>query len=715
MAIYTEKWPTVYALNTITELELTTSQNISSNYTRVNYVVRVKKVNNWNDNWTPSSGGSYLALTIGGTNVRNGYRSNWTTANNAANATAVVDSGYVDVYHNADGTRVIDYRMELNPNVATIRSLPNRVISGSFTAATIPRASSFTVNSTTLTTGSNYTVSIARASTAFTHRIYRKIGNSEVELTSSAVGTSHTINMPHSLFNSYPNSSSISASIIVRTFSGATQIGSSSQNVTINLVSTAVPTNSSTTVSNSDSKPFSSANQMVRGISRLTLGTGTVAGSYSSTITSYEFSYQQVGGDWSPAASSSTRTYTYPAFNFPNSGSVALNIRSRVRDSRGRYSNWATVNSALRVHHYAPPSIESISVRRAGSGNTTLQVYRSHSVTPLYEGGNTSSQKNTANLRFQTREPGGTTASNNAGGSSTSLSTSAAWVNLSGAFTASKSYQVRAVLSDARQTVYGSWISVGTEFVPLDVGPRGVGVGKVHSDGSADLEVGTGGIDSEGPVRVNGVTQEFHKRLIGNTDPSTLITSGAARIGYRHTSLPPGSDWSQMLTIYGGADTITQMVFPYYNTGNPWVRSGNPPEVGGGGSYGPWRQLAFTSDIPSIPAIPPSGAATTGAVSGRGRWFQTGDLLICTQVAFINDFFSAYSLTGSWTYPKAFAEAPFVQVAGGHDGMDDALYRMTGELSAYNVTSTGTSVHFAGGPFSSGNSKKVYMLAIGRV
>ena len=101
-------------------------------------------------------------------------------------------------------------------------------------------------------------------------------------------------------------------------------------------------------------------------------------------------------------------------------------------------------------------------------------------------------------------------------------------------------------------------------------------------------------------------------------------------------------------------------------------------------------------------------------MSGRGRWFQTGDLLICTQVAFINGYFSAYSLTGSWTYPKAFAEAPFVQVAGGHNGMSDSLYRMNGELSAYNVTSTGTSVHYAGGTFASGNSKRVYMLAIGR-
>lgn len=517
MAIYTEKWPRTYALNTVTELELTTSQNISQNYTRVNYVVRVKKINNWNDNWTPRSGGSYLALTIGGTTVRSGYRSNWTTLNNAANATAVVDSGYVDVYHNADGTRVIDYRMELDTNVATIGTMPNRVISGSFRAATIPRASSFTVDSSTLNTGSNYTVSITRASTDFTHRVYRRIGGSEVELTSSAVATSCVINMPHSLFNSFPNSEKISASIVVKTFRGTTQVGSSSQNVTISLVSTAVPTFKDMTVSNSDSRPFSDKGQMIRGVSRLTLGTKDVKGSYSSRITSYEFSYQRHGRGWETAIRSSSKTYTYPAFSFPENGSVSLNVRSRVRDSRGRYSSWVTVRDAARVHYYAPPSIGRLLLRRTGSDLATIQVYRSHSVTPLYEKGNESSQKNTANLRFQTRQIGSGTDTESEKGRSSSLSTSADWVNLSGSFDTSKSYRVRAILSDARQTVYGSWMMIGTESVPLDIGPRGVGVGKVHEEGGATLQVKGGrltagrapAVDVEGDLIIYGGGQLY--------------------------------------------------------------------------------------------------------------------------------------------------------------------------------------------------------------
>lgn len=163
-----------------------------------------------------------------------------------------------------------------------------------------------------------------------------------------------------------------------------------------------------------------------------------------------------------------------------------------------------------------------------------------------------------------------------------------------------KSYEVRIIIADLISPNYDEVRRVGTGLKPIVAGDHGIAVGAYFDvDNPANLQVGSGGISSEGRVRVNGVIQEFHKRFIGDFNPSTVTTSGAARIGPGHASLPPGSAWSQMLTIYGGADTISQMIFPFINTGNPWVRSGNPPEVGGTGSYGPWRQLAFTSDIPN--------------------------------------------------------------------------------------------------------------------
>lgn len=616
MAVYTDRWPRVYALNTVTELELTTSQNITENYTRVNYVVRVKKINNWNDNWTPRSGGSYLALTIGGTTVRSGYRSNWTTLNNAANATAVVDSGYVDIYHNADGTRVIDYRMELDTNVATIGTMPNRVISGSFRAATIPRASSFTVNSSTLTTGSNYTVSITRASTAFTHRVYRRIGGREVELTNGAIGTSHGINMPHSLFNDYPSSDTISASIVVKTFNGSRQIGSTSKNVTIRLISTAKPTVKATTFSINDNRPFTTNNQMVRGGPRLKLGADGAAGSYSSTISSYEFGYQlQPSEDWVSVARTSAETHTYPAFNFPNSGSVVLNVGSRVRDSRGRYSDWVRVWSAVRVHYYAPPSIGNISLRRARSNSATVQVYRSHSVTPLYESGVEASQRNTASLRFQTRELGEEEFYPNGGGESTKLSTSAGWINLVGTFNAGKSYQVRAVLSDGRRTVLGSWVNIGTESVPLDIGPKGVGVGKMYEQGGGALQVAGDLVVREGEILVphgSGVAPlgRIHDTRSVNSPPEYYTENYPQQrvTEFKQTSVMgfpsyPGGSFVTLETFMPWVDSSGGGSQIAHGTNASFIRPLTYETTAGGGRryiWGNWRML-HSADQPWTP------------------------------------------------------------------------------------------------------------------
>lgn len=707
-------------------LEIThASPDIANNRTTITYKASVYKTGSHNPYNLLSQTPMYL--TINGQSLYSTSSGNYDLRGSKYEQT--IKSGTLVIPHNSDGSKSFSFSWNVN-FTSTGYGYGNVTTSGTYALPNIARASTFTIPSTTITTGSAFTVSISRSSTSFTHRVSYIVGGNETRWTSNAT-TSYAATVPHSLFHSYRSSSSVSGVIRVTTMNGSSVVGSSQRSVTINLSSGAVPTLASVSYSNSNRGMFTTDNQFIRGISRPTAKAGTASGSYSSTISSYEYRIMR-GSNAMSAVSRTTRSYQFPAFSFPNSGSEnGVYIQMRVRDSRGRYSSW--VNSPeIRVHYYTPPAIGTMTVRRVGSANTTLQVTRNYSVTSMFQSGG-GSNLNNAVLRFQHRVKGSSTATNNSGAGSSTTSLSNSNANLSGTFATGTSYEVRAILSDKINTVYGSWISVGTEFVPMDIAPKGVGVGRIHDNGGYNLQVGSGGVKTDGHllgmsgaeirgalvvnsgnIHVNGVAQEFHKRTIGDTDPSILATSGASRISSGHTSLPPGSSWSQMLTIYGGADTISQMVFPYSNTGNPWVRSGNPPEVDGKGSYGPWRQLAFTSDIPSIPAIPPSGAATTGAVSGRGRWFQTGDLLICTQVAFISGFFSAYSLTGSWTYPKAFAEAPFVQVAGGHDGMSDNTYRMNGALNAYNVTSTGTSVHFAGGTFSSGNSKRVYMLAIGR-
>ena len=293
-----------------------------------------------------------------------------------------------------------------------------------------------------------------------------------------------------------------------------------------------------------------------------------------------------------------TRTFNSP-------GTIPVSVTST--DSRGRSAVYSTTYTVLETKSISIDSFKAIRNGTTGIKITANGQYMSQidgtpkfTITKSIRGKNTWSSVATGNVTVSSGRY------------------SIAVTQTSG-FTATSAYDLRLVVSGTSTSATGNSV-VGTEAVPISFGKHGSGVGTMfNNSNSASLQVGNGGINSEGPIRVNGVMQEFHKSSIGDTDPSTIKTSGAYRISSGHTSLPSGAAWSQMLTIYGGADTISQMVFPYHNTGNPWVRSGNPPAVGGKGSYGPWRQLAFTNDIPNIPTPFTKGSNT------NGKWIKFSD------------------------------------------------------------------------------------------
>lgn len=84
-----------------------------------------------------------------------------------------------------------------------------------------------------------------------------------------------------------------------------------------------------------------------------------------------------------------------------------------------------------------------------------------------------------------------------------------------------------------------------------------------------------------------------------NKDFDTIITSGAGYIDATSTNKPSTIDYGQLLTLHGSGDTITQMAFDYANSGNVWVRSGNPSQVGGMGTWKPWVQMLTATNYAS--------------------------------------------------------------------------------------------------------------------
>lgn len=101
------------------------------------------------------------------------------------------------------------------------------------------------------------------------------------------------------------------------------------------------------------------------------------------------------------------------------------------------------------------------------------------------------------------------------------------------------------------------------------------------------------------------ITSDQVKVAVNLSDLNTITTSGFYRVGAVNANLPPGRADGQLLVMYGGGDTITQ-VYGDYSGNNLYFRSGNPSNIGGSGSWGNWKQVA-TTDIAA-----PAGCGTGG-------------------------------------------------------------------------------------------------------
>lgn len=92
----------------------------------------------------------------------------------------------------------------------------------------------------------------------------------------------------------------------------------------------------------------------------------------------------------------------------------------------------------------------------------------------------------------------------------------------------------------------------------------------------------------------NMIETKVDKRcsLPANTDFNTVLTSGFYRLSdtTQGTNAPPDGAYGQMLVIYGGGDTITQIVFSYNTSERFNLRSGVCKALGGSkDSWTAWK------------------------------------------------------------------------------------------------------------------------------
>ena len=368
----------------------------------------------------------------------------------------------VDIAHNADGTK--SFSMSVSAGIEiTFGSgyVANVSTSGTGTLDTLPRASSFTVNTTNATLGStSITVTINRASSSFTHHVFVNFGSKSTYYSTSAT-TSCTFTPDISLASIIPNSTTGAAALYVETYNGNTKIGTASIPLTFTVPSSVVPTISSLSAEVVASGADTSYGY-VRGKSKCRLRVTGATGSYGSTMKSYTITGN--GGTWTSWDS------TTGVLNTPGT----ITFTATATDSRGRTSASKTVS--ITVQDYASPNVSSFSaVRCNSSGSATdsgtyIKVSASYSYTSL-------SSKNSVSTKVEYKTAAATSWTN----AGTISSGSSVTIGGGGISTAS-GYNVRLTVSDKFVSVT-KIVTINPSFVTMDfkAGGKGIAIGKAST------------------------------------------------------------------------------------------------------------------------------------------------------------------------------------------------------------------------------------------
>lgn len=395
---------------------------------------------------------SEIRVTINGSQQYYRSSSNHTQCYNGTQ----LASGSLTISHAADGTKSFSITVEAGIYQWAI----NCSGSGSFTLNTIPRASSISsVTSSVTVDGSNsVTVNISRNSTAFTHKVKFAFGSYSQEYTGVATSKSYT--PPMTWLNAIPNATSGTATVTVTTYNGSTQIGSAvSKNFTVNVPSSVVPTLGTFSATIVNNTVPSSWGIYVQDKSQCRLQISNASGAYSSTIKAYSIKQ----GSTTLSTSSSVTTPVLAVTG-------VITYTATITDSRGRT---ASKTVSIQVYAYVPPSVTSALSQRCLQNGTLNDNGTYIKATGKFSFASCNG-KNSATAKVYFKKP-----------EDASWSTGVAFssnvpVVIAGSASIDSSYQVMYEVTDAFTTV--QFIDMlSTAFTTMDFkkGGKGVAIGKV--------------------------------------------------------------------------------------------------------------------------------------------------------------------------------------------------------------------------------------------
>lgn len=199
------------------------SYSIANNTSTVKIVVKVK-----------TSGASYnqsgsAKLTV---KLNGDTKASSKSVKFGKNTTKTLFSETYTISHNADGTKSVPWSVKLVTRISA--GTLNK--SGTLKLTNIPRTSNISLSSGSLALGSILTIFTNRASSSFTHTLQYSFNNSTFTNFATGVGASYEWMLPYSLTSGLA-STSTSGTLYIRciTYSGSTNVGSSTKSLTITI------------------------------------------------------------------------------------------------------------------------------------------------------------------------------------------------------------------------------------------------------------------------------------------------------------------------------------------------------------------------------------------------------------------------------------------------------------------------------------------------
>lgn len=428
------------------KLELTEQkQNAENNTTIIKYVFLIERPSNVSSNTSKK-----YTLTIGDKTIIGSVIL-------GGNGTLIIDSGTVEIEHNQDGSKTINYRFSIDVEL-TWSGVYNSTISASsnLKLTDILRITEPSVTSNIMTLGDTITINMNRASATFKHRLKLSLGAHSIVIGEN-LETSKTWTIPMELANYITNNTESNCILWCYTYQNGVLLGYKGVSLTLKVPTSVIPIITSLDVLESNLN--NDLGIFIQHQSKLSVNV-KCDGVYNSTIKSISSTVEDV-------------TYKNTSFitnTLKKSG--VLRVRTVVKDGRGRT---ATKYQDINVVEWAEPKINAFSVTRCdetGAETATgehVKVSYDFSVSPL-------ENKNTKKVVFEYAESNSDvyTEFHEIADTYTSASD---FVTQSALFDIDKSYNVRMIVYD-HFVVDGmkAYAYVETEQTTFDIHASGQGL-----------------------------------------------------------------------------------------------------------------------------------------------------------------------------------------------------------------------------------------------